>query len=444
MHADNIRTVARELAAAKSAMIYSSWGACKHYHSDLFQRGMAYLMALTGNTGGKPGSGLKVSTWWPMPGFTIIGEGGGLKSEEPAGFPVDRVQMQQVSKMMSEMVPLMRSAPLIPFLYAHDEKWAEVASRDSYNDPALSRPVKEYMDEILDNGYQPVWPRRPEHPRFFYFSGPNPLRRWPNPQTIRESLWPKIDTIVTTDFRMSTSGRWADYILPACGYYEKPGIKYVQSYLPYVVVGDRAVSELYESKHEWDIVFLLAKAIQERAKARGVTSFADSNGVERRLDDIYDRFCADGAYAEGREGEEAALEFILRYSEVTKASDLGEQPWRKAVDEGMVKIEEIEPIALAVGLNAVMSDYDTSRPTNQFAWFIQDKNPWPTLTGRQQFYIDHPWFLEIGEQLCMHKEPLPAGGPYPLRMTGRPQPLEPARDHAGQRACSCGCSAARR
>ncbi|MFV2089398.1 MAG: molybdopterin-dependent oxidoreductase, partial [Pseudomonadales bacterium] len=67
----NIRRVAREMAAVKSAMIFSSWGACKHYHSDLFQRGMVYLMALTGNSGGKPGSGIKVSTWWPMPGQTL-------------------------------------------------------------------------------------------------------------------------------------------------------------------------------------------------------------------------------------------------------------------------------------------------------------------------------------------------------------------------------------
>ena len=69
--ANNIRVVAREFAAAKSAMIQSGWGACKHYHSDLFQRGMAYLAALTGNTGGKPGSGIKVSTWWPIPGFVL-------------------------------------------------------------------------------------------------------------------------------------------------------------------------------------------------------------------------------------------------------------------------------------------------------------------------------------------------------------------------------------
>jgi len=37
------------------------------------QRGMVYLMALTGNSGGKPGSGIKVSTWWPMPGMVLLG-----------------------------------------------------------------------------------------------------------------------------------------------------------------------------------------------------------------------------------------------------------------------------------------------------------------------------------------------------------------------------------
>jgi len=418
VNANNIRTVAREFAAAKSAMIFSSWGACKHFHSDLFQRGMVYLVALTGNTGGKPGSGMKVSTWWPMPGFVISSETARLRTEAPEALPVDRIQMQAVSKMMFEMTPLMRSTPTIPWLYAHDPKWREAAANDAYGDPTLPRPVADYMDEIFANNWQPIWPRPPKRPRFYYFSGPNPLRRWPRPQTVRESLWASIDTIVTCDFRMSTSGMQSDYILPACGYYEKPGIKYVQSYLPYVIVGDRAVPALYESKHEWDIVFLMAKAIQERARERGVDSFVDSNGVERGLSNLYDELSADGFYAEGEEGEVAALDYIMQHAPVTKASDLGEQPWNKAVETGMVKIKEIEPIHLAIGLNAVMSDYDESRPTNQFHWFVKDKNPWPTLTGRQQFYIDHPWFMEVGEQLCVHKEPLAAGGPYPLRLSG--------------------------
>jgi DMSO reductase family type II enzyme molybdopterin subunit len=417
--AANIRVVAREMAQARSSMILAGWGACKHYYSDLFQRGMALLMALTGNTGGKPGSGIKVSTWWPMPGFVLSTPGPRLATEEPAPLPVDRAQMQDVSKMMFDMMgSVMRATPLIPWLYAHDPAWAETAGRDAYADPALDRPVAEYMADILDNNWMPIIPQPPKHPRFFYYSGPNPLRRWPNAKTIRDSLWKNIETIVTTDFRMSTSGMWSDYILPSCGYYEKPGIKYVQSYIPYVVVGDRAVPELYESKHEWDIMFMLGRKIQERAEARGIEGFTDTAGAFHRIDNLYDELTADGHYGEGEEGERKALDFIMRHSQITRASDLGEEPWQKAVDDGMVKIEEIQPIDLAIGLSTMMSDFDYSEPMNQFGWFIKRKEPWPTLTGRQQFYLDHEWFLEVGEQLPVHKEPVPAGGAYPLRLNG--------------------------
>lgn len=415
----NIRQVAREMAKVNSAMIFSSWGACKHYHSDLFQRGMVYLMALTGNTGGKPGCGIKVSTWWPMPGQSLGSGTVRMRTEPPPPMPVDRVQMQDVSKMMFDATAnARRTTPLIPFLYAHDPEWRKTASRDDYADPALPRPVSEYMEEIFANDWQPISPKLPNRPRFFYFSGPNPLRRWPNAKVIRDSLWKSIDTIVSCDFRMSTSGMWSDYILPACGYYEKPGIKYVQSYLPYVIVGDRAVSPLYDSKHEWDIILMLAEKIQKRAIARGIESFTDGQGESRPLSTIYDELTADGTYLPGEKGETAALDYILKNSPITSASDLGEEPWAKATEDGMVAIKSIDPVHMAIGLNSVMSDFDYSEPINQFGWFIKHKNPWPTLTGRQQFYIDHQWFREVGEQLVVHKEPVKAGGSYPLRMTG--------------------------
>ena len=43
---------------------------------------------------------------------------------------------------------------------------------------------------------------------------------------------------------------------------------------------------------------------------------------------------------------------------------------------------------------------------------------WPTLTGRQQFYLDHPWYLEAGESLPVHKDPPGARSRYPLRING--------------------------
>jgi nitrate reductase alpha subunit len=48
---------------------------------------------------------------------------------------------------------------------------------------------------------------------------------------------------------------------------------------------------------------------------------------------------------------------------------------------------------------------------------VEDKVPYPTLTRRIQFYIDHAWFLEADEHLPRHKPNPLMGGDYPLRMT---------------------------
>jgi len=47
------------------------------------------------------------------------------------------------------------------------------------------------------------------------------------------------------------------------------------------------------------------------------------------------------------------------------------------------------------------------------AW--RDKTPYPTLTGRQQFYIDHDWFIAEGEQLPVYKPSLRIKG-FPLNL----------------------------
>jgi len=52
------------------------------------------------------------------------------------------------------------------------------------------------------------------------------------------------------------------------------------------------------------------------------------------------------------------------------------------------------------------------------SWHVQKKIPWPTLTRRMQFYIDHPFYKETGEVLPVHKDNPAVGGDYPLKMTG--------------------------
>ena len=36
---------------------------------------------------------------------------------------------------------------------------------------------------------------------------------------------------------------------------------------------------------------------------------------------------------------------------------------------------------------------------NPLRWHTEDKIPYDTLVRRAQFYIDHEWFLEAGEEL---------------------------------------------
>jgi len=41
---------------------------------------------------------------------------------------------------------------------------------------------------------------------------------------------------------------------------------------------------------------------------------------------------------------------------------------------------------------------------------VERGDPYPTPTRRAQFLIEHPWYVEAGEDLPAHKEPPPMGG----------------------------------
>jgi nitrate reductase alpha subunit len=60
-----------------------------------------------------------------------------------------------------------------------------------------------------------------------------------------------------------------------------------------------------------------------------------------------------------------------------------------------------------------VSQASTLRPDEihtPLRWHTEDKVPYDTLVRRAQFYIDHEWFLEAGEELPTHKEPPAHGG----------------------------------
>ena len=70
---------------------------------------------------------------------------------------------------------------------------------------------------------------------------------------------------------------------------------------------------------------------------------------------------------------------------------------------------------------------------NPLRWHTEDKIPYDTLVRRAQYYIDHEWFLEAGEELPTHKEPPEHGGAgAALPDDQRPQPLEHPLDEHDQ------------
>jgi len=409
--ANVIRRFARELAAAPAAMIFASWGACKHHHSDLFQRVMILLMTLTGNQG-KHGGGVRVAAWWGLDGLeqmTSVGLtiGEKLRIAPKAVRGLTARDYEAIFTQVSEKSP---NTPLMPFLYVHGG-YRELWSKPELLDPALPRGMEDYMQLAIQRGWVHIHPAPDREPRVLLFTGCNPLRRWPASQLAHETLWPKLRCIVAINFRMNTTARYSDYILPAAGYYEKHGIKYAQSYTPYVILSDQAVKPLGESKSEWEICGRLSKRVAERASERKIGSVRGFKDRPLDLAKAYERYTSNGRFdPEDPNDPVKLIDAIMRSSD-----SVGNISGEEALRLGAVRIVgDARPSPIYQSY----SDYSKDDTFTPHEWFVKGKMAWPTLTGRQQFYLDHEWYLEAGEALPVHKDPPAARSKYPLRING--------------------------
>ena len=401
-----IRRVARGMARAKAAMIFASWGSCKHYHSDLMQRAMCLLMALTGNQG-KRGGGLRVGGWYSIDELNTLTAEFHVPFYQRWLATLFTPKVRDYENLLDEVTRARPFTATLPFLYVHGGL-KEVADRPDFNDPKLPRPVADYVREATAKGWLRVCPPAERPPRVYFYTGVNPLRRWPAPQLVRRHLWPKLDLIVNVNVRMNSTAAESDVLLPAAGYYEKIGLKYPQSLVPYVIFGDRAVPPQGVAKSEWEIFGLLARKIQERALARGVKPFTDAYGIPRDYARFYDEWSMGGELNEA--DEPATMDRMIQRSAATKGFT-----WEDARTRGALPVQAIGHYGPH---NQICSDWKPGETLYPQQWFVHDKQPWPTLTGRQQFLIEHPWYLEVGEGLPVHKDPPAAGGRYPLRLTG--------------------------
>ncbi|MCP4038958.1 MAG: molybdopterin-dependent oxidoreductase [bacterium] len=379
-------------------LIYASWGSNKTYHADLLQRSLILLSALRGQQGRK-GSGVRFAAWLPLDGGSLVpgATATGLQRLVMRFYTPPPHAMEDAIAAATEGG--MSWTPSHLFLHTH-AGLAEAQDAD-VRGQELPRPPRDYLDHAIGEGWARVRPDRDHPPRVLVVSGANPLRRWPLPQVVERVLWPKLRTIAVVDFRMSTTACKADIVLPAAGYYEKRGIKYVVAIAPYAVVGDQAVAPLGEAKGEWEISWRLSQAIQQAAATRGISG---------DLATLHDRFSEDGSI--GADDDEKLLDRILSKSSATRVS------WEEARKRGAVPLRSSGGWASTSGVGSELEPGGTLTPSRIH---VEDRKPWPTLTGRQQFYLDHPWFLESDEALPRSR-PLPrpgdSSGRHPILLTG--------------------------
>jgi anaerobic selenocysteine-containing dehydrogenase len=274
-------------------------------------------------------------------------------------------------------------------------------------DPYLKRPVREVLEESLDKGWQHVWPKRGNDPKILFTYGSNPLRRVRCYPLILEHLWPKLRTVVSLDMRMTSTGLHSDYVLPVAAWYERSEHKWASPLMPYIHAAEKAAS-YYEAKSDWEILSRLAMTVDRRAKERGMDSYVDRQGNPRPLHNLYEKFSQSGEY--GPTDDEKVCAALLE-----RATNVGGVGWDELKKKGFTRFTGLGKSSGSIGNATQIRADDSITPLTDH---VLGKMPYPTLSRRMQFYLDQELYLEMGEELPLHKDPPRVGGDYPLMATG--------------------------
>ncbi len=417
VHPDDVRQLAHSIAKAKAAVCITQSSFSKYYHGIEMERCQILVLTLCGQIG-KKGSGI---TGFPA----LTPAGGSTAVMAPGNLPLSMGVLAVAAKAIPTFVKgkidgmtdeailykvvqdIYKEGPYIPgnLYYYHVGLQALYGSSAKY-DPDMKRELSAFLEESYQKGWQIRPPETKQ--RILFEIGGNILRRARAYNGLYDTLLKELDLLVTLDWRMSNTALHSDIVFPAAGWYEKDDILWSTPLAPYIHIISRAVEPVGDSKPDYAFHCLVLKAIQQRAKERGISHFTGRNGEQRRLDNVYDEFTFNGKFTE--DNPEAILDHLL--SMTTNLSNIN---WEQLKAKGFERVTELGMDFINIG-NATDIKPDETITAN--TWHTEKKTPWPTLTRRIQFYIDHPYYMEQGEQLPVHKDSPKIGGDYPLMLNG--------------------------
>ncbi len=439
VHPDTIRMIARKVAA-KRTNIMLGYNACKFYHGDLIERVQCLVLAASGNWG-KHGTGIRcwaaamndgaaIAMAKPGPGaanseIVLSARDAAVAAMKATDSTMTtEIAIREISKMMAgreragginkvDQTPVAGGTGSIPAFWwywqaGYDKRW----NTPGWGDTSLPRKFDEYFNEARDKGW---WkghegPGPDNPPQVLIECGGNMLRRTRGGKTaLLNTLWPKLKTIVTIDFRMSQTALYADYFLPAAQHYEKMGFGMPTPHVMNLTLADKAAEPAGEARDEWTIFDLLVKKIADVAEGRGLVEYTGGNGAIRSYAGLSKGYSMNGYF----DNEDARFDEIIRDSALAGTLPMGTN-LRVMREKGHVRFIDwgLAPMGLSQA-----SPLEPNKTHVPFRDHTERGDPFPTYSRRAQFYIDHEWFLEAGEELPVWKPNPKMGGNYPLGMT---------------------------
>ncbi len=358
-----ITKLATDYATITPSMIITGAGTNHWYYSDVNFRVFHFLSALTASDG-RNGGGVQhyIGQWKPVP---LPGVGA---LSFPRGGNKHRFCQTTI------------------WSYYHSEVYDAMENADI--DTAA------FLNESLSTGQMPLYPRDGRDPKVFLCYRGNFLNQAKGQKYMLRNLWPKLELIVNANFRMDTTALYSDIVLPSAHWYEKTDLN-MSHELTFLKMTEAAVKPLWESKTDWEIFRLLSEKVAKAAVKKGYVKYYDEQFKwSRDLSMLLSDYTDNGKL----ETDVDAVEFFLKKAPHTKGITLD-------------TLREKGPQRFRLNWTSPMKE---DLPYTPFQHFVDSKKPWPTLTGRQQFFIDHPTFFTLGVELPVYKAPIDADK-YPLR-----------------------------
>ena len=359
VHPELVEMMARDLANSKTAIINIGFALHKYVSGTMTCWAAALACALTGHAGER--GGIDTENNWSLGGI------GPLSSPKPARFASGFFTEWLNGNMQASMET-----------HYPDEHLRQTAGYDASD---VARLVEE--KQALGTSYF-------GRPQALLLFADNMFRRNKGEGHYREAMLGGLGLYVNVNHRMDSSALWADYLLPAKSHYESWDIRGELGYHRFcnVTIPPKGLKPVGETRSEWEICLGVSEAIGKVARARGIDAIPDPDflieegdmaaPVMRNLAGLADEFSDNG----NLRNDEDVVRWIME--NVPAIS-----PWtpEDAARHGFVVLNEQAGYSSPLYAN---------KPYYSFERNVYLREPYSTLSGRQQFFVDHPVFVKHG------------------------------------------------